>query len=212
MNILIIDEGTHFGSTGHIVYILQFLIKYLESYNIDYLLVKNIYISIKKKDSQNLDILYEKYDDKIIDKQLVLNNNCDVLKTDFIYNNFSQIILNKFKFLSKKIRFNSILYKNVTLNTGIKLNEILNKNDYLSVHFRFTDMKVLNYTYSDYLHIIKDIVNKEAIKTIFVASDNFESILKLEKDLKHLDVTILYNNNKFIANTEIEDSFTPLNI
>ena len=79
----------------------------------------------------------------------------------------------------------------------------------LGVHIRLTDMNIIHpnygiFSYEDYLNRIKDYVEKYEITTIYVASDNWESILKLVNDLPGIKINYLESAKR--VNGEEDDN------
>ena len=90
--------------------------------------------------------------------------------------------------------------QSLQINTNIldKVNALshLVPENTLGVHIRLTDMNIIHpkygvFHYEDYLRKIKEYIEKFKITTVFVASDNWESIEKLKKDLTGVRITYL---------------------
>lgn len=189
MNLLVIDESLHCGTTGAIMCILQFVNKYIKLRNIAIEDILNLYIYKNRAAPFNL-IFDNSYDNENITK-IIFSENSEKETVDYntIYNN------KEYQLLSKKIRFS----KNVR---EIINNELLEFDDNtLGIHFRFTDMNVAHSynnptTYTKYLIEIKKYLEIYNIRTIFIASDNNETLNKIinENDLKH--IKFIYRNVK----------------
>ena len=188
MDYLIKDKTLHCGTTGSILWTLQFLNKYIKTNNLNYDDIKNIFI--EKKIAGNFDNIFDdSYDDNT--KILIFDdrNKIETIDYNFVYNN------NQYKILAKKIRFSK------------KINDIVNKylinisTNTLGVHFRFTDMNTMHtrktpIQYKDYINQILEYIKNNDIQNIFVASDNEESINKLLKDENFKNIKIYHTNIK----------------
>jgi hypothetical protein len=181
MNLLIIDESLHCATTGTIMCILQFINKYRKQNNILLENISNIYIYKNKGAPFNL-IFDDNYNvDNVTTLLFSETTEIEPMNYNYIYSNI------EYQLLSKKIRFS----KNIT---DLINNEITNIDDNtLGIHFRFTDMNqvhsISNPTnYNKYFVEIINYIKKYNITTIFVASDNNESINKItnESELKHI--------------------------
>lgn len=189
MNLLVIDESLHCGTTGAIMCILQFVNKYIKLRNIAIEDILNLYIYKNIAGPFNL-IFDSSYENENITK-IVFSENSEKETLDYntIYNN------NEYQLLSKKIRFSKNV-REIINNESLKLD-----NNTLGIHFRFTDMNIAHSynnptTYAKYLIEIKNYVEMYNIRTIFIASDNNETLNKLinDNDLKH--IKFIYRNVK----------------
>jgi len=189
MDYLIIDKCMHCGTTGSIFCILQFINKYIKINNLNYQDIKNIFI--EKKVACNFDNIFDdNYDINII-KILIYDD--DNNKEHVNYNNLHNS--NEYKILAKKICFSK------------KINDIINNelinitSNTLGIHFRFTDMNAVHtkknpIEYENYLTKILEYIKNYNIQSIFVASDNEESINKLLKNENFENIKIYYTNIK----------------
>tara|TARA_A100001015_G_scaffold316302_1_gene430242 strand:- start:746 stop:1582 length:837 start_codon:yes stop_codon:yes gene_type:complete len=187
MNYLIKDKCLHVGTSGVIMAILQFMNKYIKTNKLNYSDVKNIFI--EKKVACNFDDIFDdNYDNNNI-KILVYDddNNKESVNYNNVHNN------NEYKILAKKIRFSKKI-------NNIINNELINITDNtLGVHFRFTDMNAVHtrknpIQYKNYLSKILEHIKNHNIQSIFVASDNEESINKLLKDDNFKNIKIYHTN------------------
>jgi hypothetical protein len=188
MDYLIIDKTLHCGTTGSILWILQFMNKYIKTNNLNYYDIKNIFI--EKKIAGNFDNIFDdNYDNNV--KILIFEDRKNIENVDYnyVYNN------DEYKLLAKKICFSEKI-KNVVSNELINIS-----NNILGVHFRFTDMNSMHtknkpICYTDYLNTILEYIKKKNIQDIYVASDNDESINKLLKEESLKDIKIYHRNIK----------------
>lgn len=190
MNLLVIDKSLHCATTGTIMCILQFVNNYRKKNNILIEKISNIYI-IKEDKVASFNLIFDN-----------TYNNEDVIKLFFSENskieeeNYHNIYSNiEYKLLSKKIRFSK--YVNDTINKEISCLD----NNTLGVHFRFTDMNashsLYNQTnYDKYLIEILNFVKKYNITTIFIASDNNESIHKITNNIELKNIKFVYRDIK----------------
>ena len=87
-------------------------------------------------------------------------------------------------------------------------------NNTLGIHLRFTSMCLHNNTYGDvtikdYITCINKYIYKYNIKNIFIASDNCESIKKIENIFENVKINYFNNfsrqkNEKYINNFDFE--------
>jgi len=189
MDYLIIDKCMHCGTTGSIFCILQFMNKYIKINNLNYHDIKNIFI--EKKIAGNYDNIFD--DNYNVNNIKTLIYDDDKNKESIDYNNVHDN--NEYKILAKKIRFSKKI-------NNIINNELINITDnMLGVHFRFTDMNTMHTKnnpihYKNYLNKILEHVKNHNIQSIFVASDNEESINKLLKDENFKNIKIYHTNIK----------------
>ena len=189
MDYLIIDKCMHCGTTGSIFWILQFMNKYIKINNLNYHDIKNIFI--EKKIAGNYDNIFDDNYDVNNIKTLIYDD--DKNKESIDYNNVYDN--NEYKILAKKICFSKKI--NDIIN-----NELINITDNtLGIHFRFTDMNTMHtkkkpIEYKNYLTKILEYIKNYNIQSIFVASDNEESINKLLKNEIFKNIKIYYTNIK----------------
>ena len=204
MNILIIDKGTHNGTTGCILLLIQHLEFILNQNNILCSEINDIYIQTDKI----INIIYETIPNEIIfDKIINYTNESLIVNLD--YKNIKQnlTIFNNISCLCKKIKFNSKYFDEYNINN--------NSNNALCIHFRLTDMNLVHNkdnlkTYDNFLNETIKILKANKIESIFIASDNHESINKIINDISYLNIQIKYNKTIYRGETEIENIFETL--
>jgi len=204
MNILIIDKGTHNCTTGCILLLIQHLEFILIENNILCSEINNIYIQTDKI----INIIYEPLPNEIIfDK--IINYTNESLIVNLNYKNIKEdlCIFNNISYLCKKIKFNSKYFDELYLNNNL--------NNSLCVHFRLTDMNLVHNknnfkTYDCFLNETIKILQANKIESIFIASDNHESINKIINDINYLNIPIKYNKTIYRGKTEIENIFETL--
>ena len=187
MDYLIIDKCLHVGTSGSIMAILQFMNKYIKTNNLNYDDIKNIFI--EKKVACNFDDIFDANYDVNNIKTLIYDddNNKESVNYNNVYNN------NEYKILANKICFSKKI-------NNIINNELINiTDDMLGVHFRFTDMNAMHtknnpIEYKNYLTKILEYIKNHNIQSIFVASDNEESINKLLIDENFENIKIYHTN------------------
>ena len=208
MNILIIDKGTHNCTTGSILLLIQHLAFILNQNNILCSDINNIYIQTDKI----INIIYETIPNEIIfDKIINYTNESLIVNLD--YKNIKQnlTIFNNISCLCKKIKFNSKYFDEYNINNNLNNN----LNNILCIHFRLTDMNLVHNkdnfkTYDNFLNETIKTLQNNKIESIFIASDNHESINKIINDISYLNIPIKYNQSIYRGETEIENIFETL--
>lgn len=181
MNLLFIDNFRGSGFTGKIVLIIWQIFHRCE--NIEE--IENIYIDLKKLPLSK--ICFENHNGKKIDKIIETPHKYSVKGPVTYYKIHESSYFQKLSKIAKKIKFNKSLFEK--------------KNFDLGIHIRLTDMNRFHghqhgfVYFNDYDTFIKKIINQN-IKSIFVASDNKKSLLKLKK------YGITYNKNNYIESSE----------
>ena len=197
-NIVIIDKVKKSGNTGKIVRLIKYISTIIE--NIDD--VSNIFIKYDNEWNNTMNCIFMDVDTLIPDKTLIFDKSVQEkgqiginLKNIKANNNF-----NTLKSIAQKIKF---------INMDIpNLNNITNKT--LGIHIRLTDMNETHgniygiKTYDDYKNAIKKYLDEHIIDNIFLASDNKESIVKLQSDFPN--IKIYYNSNTIIIDKEIRNN------
>ena len=208
MNILIIDKGTHNCTTGCILLLIQHLAFILNQNNILCSDINNIYIQTDKI----INIIYEPIQNEIIfDKIINYSNESLIVNLDYKNIKKNLIIFNIISCLCKKIKFNSQYFDEYNINN----NSNNNLNNALCIHFRLTDMNLVHNknnfkTYNHFFDEIIKILQANKIESIFIASDNHESINKIINDINYLNIPIKYNKTIYRGETEIENIFETL--
>ena len=111
------------------------------------------------------------------------------------------------KQICSRMKFHDSILNTVDLFT--KTSNI--NSNALGDHIRLTDMNTRHpeygvFTIGDYIYEIKDYLSKNpSITTIFVASDNSESIEKVKNELPHHNVVSF--GNKYIVDRSDDDNF-----
>jgi hypothetical protein len=204
MHILIIDKGTHNGTTGCILLLIQHLYYLLTQNNILCSDINNIYIQTDKI----INIIYEPIPNKIIfDKTINYTNESLIVNLDYKNIKKNLINFNNISFLCKKIKFNNKYFDKYNINN--------NSNNTLCIHFRLTDMNLVHNkenikTYNHFLNETMKTLQANKIDLIFIASDNHESINKFINDISYLNIPIKYNKTIYRGETEIENIFETL--
>jgi len=208
MNILIIDKGTHNCTTGCILLLIQHLAFILNQNNILCSDINNIYIQTDKI----INIIYEPIPNEIIfDKIINYTNESLIVNLDYKNIKNDLIIFNNISCLCKKIKFNSKYFDEYNINN----NSNNNSNTVLCIHFRLTDMNLVHNkdnfkTYYHFLNKTIKTLQDNKIESIFIASDNHESINKIINDISYLKIPIKYNKTIYRGETEIENIFETL--
>jgi len=190
---LVIDKAPGSGITGKIVRLIKFISNRIQ--NIDD--ISNIYIKSESVDTMNG--IFEPCS-KNPDISITLINGSDGQNINLknIFENPDFVTLSK---IAKRIRFNTSLLIN-------KEEDILYD---LGIHIRLTDMNRHHgsqygiVSYEDYIKKMSDVLIKNKINNIFIASDNFESreaSIKFLLDYGFTTHNIHYNNNDILSKNQ----------
>ena len=189
MDFLIIDTNINTCTAGQIlITILRFMNPYIKQNNMNLSDINNIYVNKCNTQCACQIIFDDNYDSNNIVK-LFLNNTSlidNTSITEMINNVNYSYILKKIRFSKQVLGIVDDYLKNFDINT-------------LGIHFRLTDMnemhtKLSPVKYTDYMIEINHYIENFNIKNIFVASDNIESINKLNNE--NLNVKIFYKDAK----------------
>ena len=204
INYLIIDKCPGSGITGKIVRLINFISNKVK--NIDD--ISNIYV--KSEVLPTMNVIFEpcsKNPDISITLSLENQHLTNNINLKNIFENPDFVKLSK---IAKLIRFN------MSIITPLLINKEEKKLYDLGIHIRLTDMNMChgpqygNVNYEDYIKILLDVLSKNKINNIFLASDNFESrasTTKLLLDYGFTSDNIYYNNNMLLSNKQDNESF-----
>jgi hypothetical protein len=189
MDFLIIDTNINTCATGQVLnIILQFMNQYIKQNNINLSDINNIYVNKCNTQSACQIIFDDNYDSKNMVKLFLDNTSLidNIGITEMMNNVNYSYILKKIRFSKQVLGIVDDYLKNFDINT-------------LGIHFRLTDMneihtKLSPIKYTDYIIELNRYIENFNIKNIFVASDNIESINKLNNE--NLNVKIFYRDVK----------------
>jgi hypothetical protein len=197
--ILIIDmyKGGYFQNNFSNFFILNENIKIEESYDS----INDEYydnISIKEFKLAPLQLINDKY--TCLGKNLTNTLNINNTEKIVIYCGCGNGIINNNIFVKDDIK-NIIKLKCVNLI----------KSDYLSIHYRNTDIKTDINIFINIINKNKDLLKKNNIKKIFIASDDYDAFEKfnkaLNKDFKLFKVSDIINSNGKALHYSTEDRY-----
>ena len=206
---LLYNVNTHVsGVTGIFTIAIESITKILEADN---------YI----KDLDNINIFFKFYGKNKHITNEDFNNKClqnlladipvvyNEIK-DRRYKNNKKLLdnINNYK-VAKQIIWNYNMNKTINQYKNIFID-----NNTLGIHLRFTSMSIHNDIYGnvtieDYIACINKYINKYNIKNIFIASDNCESVKKIENIFKNIKINYFNDfsrqkNEKYTNNMDFE--------